>query len=115
MEPFGSQTIQSNKINTSLKPIHRNKTRSKFFAYAPPLTKPKNKRMKAKSPKLEPLTYFLSLSNDILPEIKDFLFDLMAETARAENLTANYKEDRIYLILQLHQLFAGLERSHTKE
>jgi hypothetical protein len=58
----------------------------------------------------EPLDYFLSLSNNILTESKDLLFDLMAETARQENLSPAYKEDRIYLISHLHQLLTGIEK-----
>jgi hypothetical protein len=34
----------------------------------------------------------------------------MAETARQENLSPAYKEDRIYLISHLHQLLTGIEK-----
>lgn len=70
--------------------------------------------MKAKNFNSESLEYFLSLGKDIIPETKDFLFDLMEETARAESLTPEYKEDRIYLISHLHRLFAGLEKEPIK-
>ena len=66
--------------------------------------------MNAKNIKSESLDYFLSLASDIIPETKDFLFGLMEETARAENFTRDFKEDRIYLISHLHRLFTGLER-----
>jgi hypothetical protein len=64
--------------------------------------------------KSEAMDYFLSLSKDIIPETKEFLFDLMAETARAENLTDQYKEDRIYLISHLHRLLSGIDREISK-
>jgi hypothetical protein len=66
--------------------------------------------METKTFNSESLDYFLSLANDILPQSKDLLFDLLAETARAENLTDQYKEDRIYLISHLHRLLSGIEK-----
>lgn len=57
----------------------------------------------------ESLDYFLSLSGNMISETKDFLFQLMTETARIEDLTNEGKEDRIYFIYQLHQLLTGLE------
>lgn len=70
--------------------------------------------MKAKNLNSESLEYFLSLANDIIPETKQLLFDLMEETARGENLARDYKEDRIYLISHLHRLFAGIEKELSK-
>ena len=70
--------------------------------------------MKAKTSNPESLEYFLSLGKDIISETKHFLFDLMEETARGENLGHDFKEDRIYLISHLHRLFAGLEREISK-
>ncbi|KPQ13567.1 MAG: hypothetical protein HLUCCX10_12685 [Algoriphagus marincola HL-49] len=66
--------------------------------------------METKKINSEPLSYFLTLSPGILTETKDFLFDLMEETARAQSIPADRKEDRIYLISHLHRLFAGLEK-----
>jgi hypothetical protein len=65
--------------------------------------------MKAKNFNSESLEYFLSLSNDIIPETNQFLFDLMEETARSKKLTPKYREDRIYLISHLHRLLIGIE------
>jgi hypothetical protein len=71
--------------------------------------------MKNKDFNLGPVGYFLSLSPAILNETKDLLFDLMEETARAESLPARRKEDRIYLISHLHQLFTRLERQKQEK
>lgn len=57
----------------------------------------------------ESLDYFLSLSGNMVSETKDFLFQLMTETARTEDLTNEFKEDRIYFICQLYQLLTGLD------
>jgi hypothetical protein len=65
--------------------------------------------MKTKNFNSESLEYFLSLAKGIIPESKDLLFDIMAETARAENLTDHYKEERIYLVSHLHRLLSGIE------
>lgn len=67
--------------------------------------------MDTKTAQIEPLAYFLSLSENMISETKEFLFDLMAETARAENLTSDYKEERIYLISEMHRLFSGIEKN----
>ncbi len=63
---------------------------------------------------LGPVGYFLSLSPAILNETKDFLFDLMEETARAESLPPDRKENRIYLISHLHRLVTGLDNHKQK-
>ncbi len=67
--------------------------------------------MKNQKQPWEPLAYYLSLSDDIIEETKIFLFDLMEETARAGHLPPDCKEERIYLISQLHRLFTSLEAS----
>ncbi len=60
--------------------------------------------------KSDSLNDFLGIGKDIIPETKDFLFQLMAETALEETGPSKIKEDRIYLICQLHQLLTGIER-----
>ncbi len=70
--------------------------------------------METKTAQIEPMAYFLSLSDNMISETKDFLFDLMAETARDENLTKEYKEERIYLISEIHRLFSGIEKKQTR-
>lgn len=57
----------------------------------------------------ESLDTFIGIGGGIIPEVKDFLFDLMLETAISESLYPKTKEDRIYLISTLHHLFSGLE------
>lgn len=65
--------------------------------------------MQTKNFNSESLEYFLGLAKDIIPETKHFLFGLMEETARAENMPAQFKEDRIYLISHLYRLLNGIE------
>lgn len=57
----------------------------------------------------ESFKYFMTLSENMVSETKDFLFQLMTETAMTEDLTNEWKEERIYFISQLHQLLTGLE------
>ena len=57
----------------------------------------------------ESLDYFLSLSSNMISETKGFLFQLMTETAKTEDLTHEGKDERIYFLYQLHQLLTGLE------
>jgi len=66
--------------------------------------------MKAKNLNSNSLKDFLSIGKDIIPETKNFLFQLMAETAIEESPINEIKEDRIYFILQLYNLLAGIEK-----
>ncbi len=65
--------------------------------------------MKAKAFNSDSLNDFLSIGKDIIPETKDFLFQLMTETALEETGPSKIKEDRAYLIYQLHHLLTGIE------
>ena len=66
--------------------------------------------MKAKNLKSKSLNDFLSIGKDIIPETKNFLFQLMAETTIDETPFNEIRENRVYLILQLYNLLTGIEK-----
>ncbi|TDK49717.1 hypothetical protein [Algoriphagus formosus] len=77
--------------------------------------KPKIKVMKNESKNISGMNYFLSLAPDILTETKNFLFELMEETARTKNIPSQRREDRIYIISQLFRLFNEIEIQFPEE